>query len=99
MEMIAWNESEIDKLEVGQKRVARMALNAPRYASVEALRDDMGWSRFRAGVPNRGCELTFSNYTDTLFNVFTSFVITVFLFCSCFSCHSKTSLNKFVAQI
>ena len=27
--MIAWSEKEIDKLEVGQKRVARMALNAP----------------------------------------------------------------------
>ena len=47
MEMIAWNESEIDKLEVGQKRVARRALNAPRYASVEALRGDMRWSTFR----------------------------------------------------
>ena len=29
---------------VGQNRVARMALNAPRYAAVEALRGDMGWS-------------------------------------------------------
>ena len=42
MEVIAWNESEIDKLEVWQNRVAIMALNAPRYASVEALRGDMG---------------------------------------------------------
>ena len=29
MDVIAWNESEIDRLEVGQNRVARMALNAP----------------------------------------------------------------------
>ena len=43
----AWNENEIDKLEVGQNRVARMALNAPRYAALEALRGDMGWSTFR----------------------------------------------------
>ena len=41
------NESEIDKLEVGQNRAARMALNIPRYASVETLRGDMGWSTFR----------------------------------------------------
>ena len=47
MEVIAWNESEIDKLEVRQNRVARMVLNAPRYATVEALRGDMGWSTFR----------------------------------------------------
>lgn len=35
------------RLEAGQNRVARMALNAPRYAAVEALRGDMGWSTFR----------------------------------------------------
>ena len=39
--VIVWNGSEIDKLEVGQNRVARMALNASRYAAVEALRGDM----------------------------------------------------------
>ena len=38
MEVIAWSEKEIDKLEVEQNRVARMALNAPRYAAVEAQR-------------------------------------------------------------
>ena len=47
MDAIAWNESEMDKQEVGQNRVARMALNAPRYTAVEALRGDMGWSAFR----------------------------------------------------
>ena len=49
MDVIAWNESEIDRLEVGQNssRVPRMALNAPRYTAVEALRSDMGWSTFR----------------------------------------------------
>ena len=47
MDVMVWNESEIDKLEVAQNRVARMALNAPRYTAVEALRGDMGWSTFR----------------------------------------------------
>ena len=42
MDVIAWNENEIDKLEVGQCRVARLALSAPRYTAVEALRGDMG---------------------------------------------------------
>ena len=50
MEVIAWGEKEIDKLEVGKNRVARMALNAPRYASVEALRGNMGWSSFRKHI-------------------------------------------------
>ena len=31
---------------MGQK-VARMALNAPIYAAVEALRGNIGWSIFR----------------------------------------------------
>ena len=39
--VFVWNESEIDKLKVGQNRVARMALNAPRYAAVEVLKGDM----------------------------------------------------------
>ena len=47
MEVITWNESEIDKLEIGQNRVARMALNIPRYAAVEALRGDMRWRTFK----------------------------------------------------
>ena len=47
MDVIAWNESEMDKLEVGQIRVASKALNAPRYTAVEALRGDMRWSVFR----------------------------------------------------
>ncbi|MPC96497.1 hypothetical protein E2C01_091759 [Portunus trituberculatus] len=47
MHVIAWNESEFDKLEEGQNRIGRMALNAPKYTAVEALRGDMGWSSFR----------------------------------------------------
>ena len=39
MDVIVWNENELGKLEVGQNRVARMTLNAPRYAAIEALRE------------------------------------------------------------
>ena len=46
MDVHPWNEDEINRLEVGQNVVARMALNAPRYTAVEALRGDMGWSSF-----------------------------------------------------
>ena len=46
MDVIPWNENEINRLEVGQNMVARFALNAPRYVAVEALRGDMGWSSF-----------------------------------------------------
>ena len=42
MDVTAWCEKEIDQLEVGQNKVARMALNVPRYAAVEALRGDLG---------------------------------------------------------
>jgi hypothetical protein len=30
---------------VTQNKVARVALGAPRYAAVEGLRGDMGWSK------------------------------------------------------
>ncbi len=36
-----------DRLEMGQNKVARMAMNAPRYAVIEALRGDMEWSTLR----------------------------------------------------
>ena len=42
MGVVAWNESEIKKLEVGQNKVTRMVLNASRYAAVEALRGNIG---------------------------------------------------------
>lgn len=47
MEVLAWTEGEVDKLDAIQNKVARMALGAPRWAAVEALRGDMGWSTFR----------------------------------------------------
>ena len=50
MDVIAWKEKEIAKLEVGQNKIARMALNAPKYAAIEALRGDMGWSTFRERI-------------------------------------------------
>ena len=50
MDVIAWNESEIDMLEVGHNGIGRMALNAQRYTAVEALRGDVGWSTFRGSL-------------------------------------------------
>ena len=50
MEVIAWSEKKINKLEVGQNRVARMALNAPRYSTVEVLRGDMGWRHIKRHI-------------------------------------------------
>ena len=46
MDVTVWNENELEKLEVGHNRVARMALNTQRYAASEALRGHMGWSIF-----------------------------------------------------
>lgn len=42
MDVMMWNASEIEKRKVRQKRITRMALNASRFAVVEALRGDMG---------------------------------------------------------
>ena len=52
MDVTAWSESEIGKLEVGQNRVAKMVLNAPRYAATEALGGDLGWSTFNETCKN-----------------------------------------------
>ncbi|MPC30638.1 hypothetical protein E2C01_023906 [Portunus trituberculatus] len=38
MDVIVWNENGLENLEVRQNRVARMAMNAPRYAAIKALR-------------------------------------------------------------
>lgn len=45
MHMVAWNDNEVEKLEVRENRIARMALNAP---GIEALRESTRWSTFRA---------------------------------------------------
>ena len=37
IDVTEWSEQEIDNLDVGQNRVARMALNAPMYAAVVSL--------------------------------------------------------------
>ena len=42
MDVIAWNENEIDKMHVWHNRVVRVALNAPMYTAVEAPRGDIG---------------------------------------------------------
>lgn len=42
MDVMVWNESYINKLEVVENRVVRMALNVSLYAATEALRGDIG---------------------------------------------------------
>ena len=46
MNVLNWTECERQKLEVIQNNVERIALGANRYASVEAIRRNMGWSTF-----------------------------------------------------
>ena len=46
MNVINWSVGELQKLEVIQNKVGRVAWGANRYAGVEAVRGDMGWSTF-----------------------------------------------------
>ena len=42
--VMKWTNGELDKLEVIQNKVGRMALGADRYVGVEAIRGDMEWN-------------------------------------------------------
>ena len=44
--VLTWNDSEVQKLDVIQNKVGRVALGANGYAGVEAVREDIGWSLF-----------------------------------------------------
>ena len=44
--VLTWNDSEVQKLDVIQNKLGRVALGANGYAGVEAVRGDMGWSLF-----------------------------------------------------
>ena len=46
MNVLYWNECHMQKLEVVQNKVGRVALGANSFAAVEAIRGDMGWSSF-----------------------------------------------------
>ena len=46
MNIISWNEGDMQKFEVIQSKLSRVALGASGYAAVETLRGDMGWSTF-----------------------------------------------------
>ncbi|KAF2349195.1 hypothetical protein FHG87_020049 [Trinorchestia longiramus] len=46
MNVMAWNGGDHEKLEVLQNRVGRLALGAPKWTAVEAIRGDLGWSLF-----------------------------------------------------
>ncbi|KAF2351078.1 hypothetical protein FHG87_018164 [Trinorchestia longiramus] len=45
MNVMAWN-GDLEKLEVLQNRVGRLALGAPKWTAAEAFRGDLGWSLF-----------------------------------------------------
>ena len=46
MNVINWNERDMQKFDEVQSKVGIVALGANRYAAVEAIRGDMGWSTF-----------------------------------------------------
>ncbi|MPC90522.1 hypothetical protein E2C01_085513 [Portunus trituberculatus] len=50
IDVTAWNENELEKLEMGQNKVARIALNVPRYAVIEELRGDMGMEHLQKNI-------------------------------------------------
>ena len=47
LETTVWTKNELERMEVIQNKVGRIALGANRYTAVEAIRGDMGWSTFR----------------------------------------------------
>ena len=50
LETFVWPKKDMDRLEVSQNKVGRVALGANRYAAVEAIRGDMGWSTFKERI-------------------------------------------------
>ena len=46
MDTVQWSKEEMDRIEVIQNRVGRLALGANRIVAVEAIRGDLGWSSF-----------------------------------------------------
>ncbi|KAF2355435.1 protein of unknown function DUF4042 [Trinorchestia longiramus] len=46
MNVMAWDGGDLEKLEVLQNRVGRVALGAPKWTAAEAFRGDLGWSWF-----------------------------------------------------
>ncbi|KAF2352389.1 hypothetical protein FHG87_016857 [Trinorchestia longiramus] len=46
MNVMAWNGGALEKLEVLQNRVGRLALGTPKWTAAEALRGDPEWSLF-----------------------------------------------------
>ena len=46
MNVINWTERDMQKFDVVQSKVGKVALGANGYAAVEAIRGDMSWSTF-----------------------------------------------------
>ncbi|KAF2353866.1 hypothetical protein FHG87_015376 [Trinorchestia longiramus] len=40
---MAWNGGDLEKLEMLQNRVGRLALGASKWTATEALKGDLGW--------------------------------------------------------
>ncbi|KAF2347708.1 hypothetical protein FHG87_021537 [Trinorchestia longiramus] len=52
MNVMAWNGGDLEKLEVLQNRVGRLAFGAPKWTAAEALRGDLGWNLFSERMVN-----------------------------------------------
>ena len=50
LETMSWKKNELEKLEVFQNKVGRIALGANKYVAVEAIRGDVGWSTFEERI-------------------------------------------------
>ncbi|KAF2366049.1 hypothetical protein FHG87_003189 [Trinorchestia longiramus] len=46
MNVMAWHGGDLEKLDMLQNRVGRLALGTPKWRAVEAIRGDLGWSLF-----------------------------------------------------
>ena len=46
MNVINWNERDMQKFDAVQSKLGRVVLGANGYAAVEAFRGNMGWSSF-----------------------------------------------------
>ncbi|KAF2345573.1 hypothetical protein FHG87_023672 [Trinorchestia longiramus] len=42
MNVMAWNGGDLEKLELLQNRVERLALGTPKWTAVEVIREDLG---------------------------------------------------------
>ncbi|KAF2363927.1 hypothetical protein FHG87_005318 [Trinorchestia longiramus] len=56
MNVMAWNGGDLEKLELLQNRVERLALGALKWMAVGALEGDLGWNI--SGMRYEECNMT-----------------------------------------